>query len=294
MSSGSSATQLTGYSIRDLGVSDVVREVPSLGEIAEIESETPFSIPSSSMNSDLWRQMAERIEEARARPDSAGAVVTHGTDTMEETAFFLKLVLSTEKPVVLTEAMRPATALSADGPLNLLNAVSVAADPASRGRGVLVVMNGEIHGARDVTKTHSTSVETFRSPNGGPLGHVLGGRITYALRSDRPRAGSSPFSLADFSKGRPLPRVAVAYGHAEDDLFIPEAALASGCRGLVLAGCGHGTISGAVVEGLERWQEAGIVPARDFNPQKARILLQLALNRFCSDPRAIDRVFREC
>ncbi|MDL2059811.1 asparaginase [Mesosutterella sp. AGMB02718] len=317
VSSGSSPMQLTGYSIQGLGVEDVLGSIPGIDQVADIELLTLCSVSSSSITSGVWIDLARRIEQACSRPDLTGVVITHGTDTMEETAFFLNLVLKTDKPVVLTGAMRPATALSADGPLNLLNAIRVASCPLSAGRGVLVVLNGSIHGARDVTKAHPTAVETFQSRSAGPLGFVLGETVSYAMESTRPHTTGSLFSCGDFIDGRALPRVAVIYAHAEDDLFIPQAALQAGYQGLVHAGCGHGTISkameaellrviakgmvvvrasrtgsGCVIEGMERWQKAGIIPSRDFSPQKARILLQLALNRFGPDLKRIDEIFR--
>ena len=141
VSSGASATQMTGYSIQGLGVEDLLLAVPMLADVADVEAARVSNIDSSSMTSEVWLKLANAVEEALRREDVSGVVITHGTDTMEETAFFLNLVVKSEKPVVLTGAMRPATALSAEGPLNLLNAVRIASDPKAAGRGVLIALN---------------------------------------------------------------------------------------------------------------------------------------------------------
>lgn len=317
VSSGDSAAQMTGYSIRGLTVGDVIRAVPCLEDIADIEARTVCSIPSSSITSKIWIALAAQVEEACRRDDVAGVVVTHGTDTMEETAFFLNLVLKTAKPVVLTGAMRPATALSADGPINLLNAVRVAASPEALGKGVLIVMNGIIGGARDTTKTHTTAVDTFRGRDFGTFGYVIGGETAFFTASVRPHTLTSEFSLADFREDADLPRTALITAHAEEDVWTVQAALEAGVRGIVYAGCGHGTVSaametelvraaadgiavvrasrtgaGPVLDGLPRWQEAGFIPAGTLPPQKARILLQLGLHRFGPDRDALRHLFK--
>lgn len=318
VSSGSSATQLTGYSIKELTAADLIAAVPSLGEVAEVEVLPVCNIGSSNMNEALWVKLTCALEQALADPGVAGAVVTHGTDTMEETAFFLNLVLKTHKPVVLTGAMRPATALSADGPLNLYNAVRVAACPDSASRGVLIAMNGLILGARDTTKTNTLSVETFQGRDFGTFGYVTGPSIDYyvAAQSARRRTFGSEFRPTDFKDPENPPKVFILYAHAGEDGTLIRAAIEAGAQGLVYAGTGHGSIStkaeeallearsrgvvvvrasrtgsGPVLAGLARWQQAGIIPSGTLSPQKARILLELAIAKFGRDEAEIRRCF---
>lgn len=174
---GASAERTTEYAAGVLDVSELIRLVPGLEAVARIRGEQVANIDSSHMTNHVLLKLADRVADVANEEDVAGVVVTHGTDTMEETAYFLNLLIPTPKPVVLTGAMRPATALSADGPLNLLNAVTVAASEAARHKGVLVVMNDDIHAARFVTKTHTTSVAAFQSPDLGALCQILDGRV---------------------------------------------------------------------------------------------------------------------
>ena len=165
-----SASATVGYKAGELTVEQLIASVPGLDTLANLTGEQLCNIDSKDMQEDIWLQLARRIEKATDRDDVDGVVITHGTDTMEETAFFLQLTLQTDKPVVLTGAMRPATAISADGPMNLWQAVRVAADPDAGGRGVLVVMNGQIDAAGTVTKGNANTLQAFRSPGCGPLG----------------------------------------------------------------------------------------------------------------------------
>ena len=164
-----SGTQMTGYTAGAYSVADLLAGVPELGELAHISGEQLCNIDSSSITDVLLLRLAQRCNELLAQDDVDGVVITHGTDTMEETAFFLNLTVKSAKPVVIVGAMRPATAVSADGPLNIINAVKVAVDAASAGQGVLVMMNDEIYSGRDVTKTNTANVATFKATNGGPL-----------------------------------------------------------------------------------------------------------------------------
>ena len=320
VSSGASATQMTGYSIQGLTVTDLLGAVPSLSDVADVEAAQIANIDSSSMTSAVWLRLARAVEEAAAREDVTGIVITHGTDTLEETAYFLNLVLKTRKPVVLTGAMRPATALSAEGPLNLLNAVRVAAHPDAADKGVLIALNDTVGSARDMTKSHPTNVATFRGPDFGMVAMIAGARIDFLAAPLKAHTVNTPFTTAALeayveSHGA-LPRVDIVYSHADDDGLMVRAAREAGARGIVHAGTGNGSIhedtegaltdaakagilvvrasrvgSGAVVEGLARWQEAGFVPADSLNPQKARVLLQLALT-VTQDPAEVDALFR--
>ena len=296
-----SSTQLTGYTAGAYSVEDLLSSVPALGEIAQISGEQLCNIDSSSMTDELLLRLAQRCNELLAQEDVDGIVITHGTDTLEETAFFLNLTVQNAKPVVLVGSMRPATAVSADGPLNILNAVRVAACDASTGQGVLVVMNDEIYSGRDVTKTNTENVATFKAPNGGPLGFVVDGGVRYYYRSARPHTLQSEFVV---SKQTSLPRVDIIYTHVGEDRVFVDAACAAGAQGIVYAGSGMGSIhegaeqalaeaaargvvvvrssrtgSGLVTAGLERWQQAGFLHADNLNPQKTRLLLQLALTK---------------
>lgn len=308
VSSGESAVQMTGYSLKGLNVGDVLGTVPGLSDVAQLECREVSNIDSSSMTSAVWMKLAKEIMLMAARDDIAGVVVTHGTDTMEETAYFLSLVLKTHKPVVLTGAMRPATALSADGPLNLLNAVRVAADPDAEGRGVLIAFNDVICSARDAAKIHPTNAAAFRGPDLGMLGMIAGTHIEFIARTDKLHTMDTPFTVSSLetymAEYGELPRVDILYSHADDDGVLVKAALRAGAQGIVYAGTGNGSIPDAVepalcdaallgtavvrasrtgagmtVEGLDRWQKAGFIPAGTLTPQKARVLLQLALTR---------------
>ena len=294
-----SSTQLTGYKAGAYSVDDLLASVPALGELAQISGEQLCNIDSSSITDALLLRLAQRCNELLAQEDVDGVVITHGTDTMEETAFFLNLTVKSDKPVVLVGAMRPATAVSADGPLNIINAVKTAVCAESAGQGVLVVMNDEIYGGRDVMKTNTANVATFKSPNGGALGCIVGGEVRYYYRSVRPHTLATEFAI---SKVTALPRVDIIYAHLGQDRVLVDAACAAGARGLVYAGSGMGSIHGAVEAalaeavqsgvvvvrssrtgsgrvsaGLARWQEQGFLYADNLNPQKARLLLQLAL-----------------
>jgi L-asparaginase len=256
------------------------------------------NIASQDMSDGLWLSLARRVNVLLAREDTDGIVITHGTDTLEETAFFLHLVKQGPKPVVLTGAMRSATSLSADGPLNLFNSVAVAAHPAARGRGVMVVMNDAVHGARDVTKTHTTRLETFSSLSAGRLGTVHYGEVQF-LRSD-PR----PFEFFGLEGVETLPRVDVLVAHANFRGDLVDAAVEKGAKGIVVAGVGNGNLTAEGIEALARAVKKevvvvrstripegpvfrnheidddalGFVAAGHLKPAKARILLKLALH----------------
>jgi L-asparaginase len=265
------------------------------------------------MNEAVWRQLAARAQAAADDPAITGVVITHGTDTMEETGYFLNLVVRTAKPVVLVGAMRPATAISADGPMNLYNAVAVAAQPVSAGRGVLVVANDEIHFAREVAKTNTTQVGTFKSPNRGLAGLVHNGRLHFFGPTVRRHTADSEFAPLPVAA---LPRVDIIYAYAGLGPELIEAAVRAGARGLVIAGVGDGNMSapalaactaaaragvavvrasrtgGGVVErNIEVDDDAaGFVTAEELNPQKARVLLMLGLTR-TTDAAALQRLF---
>jgi L-asparaginase len=241
------------------------------------------------------RSLIHRI--TRDEPAVAGFVIAHGTATLEETAFFLNLTLATTQPVVLVGAQRPASALGTDAGMNLVNALRVAGSPAARGKGVLVMLNDEIHAARDVVKTSTYRVQTFRSVDFGALGQVDGDAVHFYRIPSRAHMPDTAFAGLDLTA---LPRVDIVYSYAGADGALVDAAVAAGARGIVSAGFApgsptpeqraafeHAAKSGVVVVQCSRatgrvaprrrLRESGIVAGEDFTPQKARILLMLAL-----------------
>ena len=297
--SGSSATN-SNYSAGQVAIGTLLDAVPAIKRIADVEGEQVVNIGSQDMSDEVWLVLAKRVNELLARADVNAVVITHGTDTMEETAFFLNLVVNSDKPVVLVGAMRPSTAISADGPANLYNAVVTAVSPASRDRGVLVCMNGRIYGADGVTKTNTTSVETFQSPNSGALGYIHNGKAMYY--SDCAKMGSVHFDISGLKK---LPKVGIAYGYANVQGDVVKMMIKNDYKGIVYAGVGNGNIHRNVFPELEKARKDGIMVVRSsrvptgattldaevddnkyqfvaswgLNPQKARVLLMLALTK---------------
>ena len=193
---GGSTMSLSEYTAGSLAGAQLVAAVPELSQFARVSAEQITNIGSSNMTFDVWRKLAERIDTLfAADAELAGVVITHGTSTIEETAYFLNLTVRHDRPVVLVGAQRPATALSADGPLNLVNAVRTAASPDSRGRGVLVVLNDEINAARDVTKSNTYRAETFRSGELGFLGYVDQDKVAYYRSPEKRHTVNSEFDL---------------------------------------------------------------------------------------------------
>jgi L-asparaginase len=239
--------------------------------------------------------------------------ITHGTDTMEETAYFLNLVVKSDKPVVLTGSMRPSTSLSADGPLNIYNAVGVASDPRAKGLGVLVVANDDIHGARAITKRHTTDVETFVSPEVGLIGVCLFDDREFGRKPLRGHTTATPFAV---KPGQTLPRVDIIYAHAGMSPDLIDGAVANGAKGLVIAGVGDGNMTTPALEAVKRAIAKGVVVVRstrvgegivrrnievdddkvgtvvskELNPAKSRVLLKLALTQ-ASDPKKVQELF---
>ena len=302
-----------GYQAAAFSIEALVGAVPQLATLARLEVEQVAALGSQDMNEAVWLKLATRTAAALADPDVAAVVITHGTDTMEETGYFLNLVVHSAKPVVLVGAMRPATEISADGPMNLYNAVAVAAHPDSRGRGVLVVANDEIHFAREVSKTNTTQVGTFRATDRGLAGLVHAGRLHLYAPPVRRHTTSSEFSV---DAATVLPRVDIVYAYAGMGRELIDAAVRAGAKGLVIAGVGDGNLNaaalsataaaaragvaivrssrtgGGVVErNLEvNDDELGFIAADELNPQKARVLLMLGLTR-TADPVALQAMF---
>lgn len=283
-----------------LSVEQMLARIPEAGEIAEVTAENVLQVGSPSIGPAEWLQLAQRINAlfSSARPPQ-GVVVTHGTATLEETAYFLHLTVKSERPVVVTGAMRPPSALGTDADLNLLDAIRLAACPEAAGRGVLTVLNNEIQSARDVTKSNAFRVDTFDSRDFGLLGYVdSDARVVFYRNVTRLHTTAAPF---DVRGKRGLPRVDIIYAYAGADGVLIDALRQHGTDGLVLAGFGGGSYPGAFFEAGKRAVQAGIpvvlatrstagrvimtpqkasagfIVSDDLLPQKARILLTLAL-----------------
>ena len=298
-SSAPDSTQLSDYKV-SAGVGELVAAVPGLGELADFEFEQVSNIESHEINDVVLSQIAMAVQGFCDRDDIDGVVITHGTDTLEETAFFLHLTIDTDKPVVLVGAMRPASALSADGPLNLFHAVVVATDPASKGRGVMVVMNDRIASARHVIKGHANGVDAFVPTEFGYLGLVFGRWVQYQSQIEMPHTANSvfkrSFNLSD------MPKVDVIYDHQGAGLHQYSASIQH-AKGIILAATGQGSLSPQASEGAQMAKDAGVMLVRStrvwqgvirgsvkdekfgtiagytLNPAKARILLRLAMSR---------------
>lgn len=312
---GAGSTGGYGYTSGQFKVKDLIQAVPNLDKLANLSGEQIANIGSQDMNDQVWLKLANRVNELLASPKVDGIVITHGTDTMEETAYFLDLVVKSRKPVVLVGSMRPATAISADGPANLYNAVAVAANPGARGRGVMVVINDEIHSARNVIKTNTTNVETFNSPNRGMAGVVNSGTINWYEPMDKKNTTQTEFSVKGLTE---LPRVDIVYAYANMDATLINAAIEAGAKGIVVAGVGDGNMTKPALDALAQAAAKGILVVRstrlptgmvmrnaevdddklgfvasgELNPAKSRVLAQLALTR-TNDPKRVQEMFRE-
>jgi L-asparaginase len=311
---GAAATDVqAGYTSGQVGVEQLLAAVPQAKKLASLKGEQISNIGSQDMNDEVWLKLARRINALAAMKDVDGIVITHGTDTIEESAYFLNLVCKTKKPIVLTAAMRPSTALSADGPLNFYNAVAVAADKDAVGRGVLVVVNDWIHGASSLTKTSTTAVQTFLSPVRGLIGTVAYGETEYYRGPVGKNTADSEFSL---DKVTTLPRVDIVMAYENMDGALIDAAVAAGAKGIVIAGVGNGNMTEGALKALSAQAKKGIVCVRssrvttgrvgrnvevdddkmgliaslEHNPQKARVLLRLALTQ-TSDVKQIQKYF---
>jgi L-asparaginase len=290
----------SGYTSGAVTIDAMLTAVPGIDKLATVKGEQVSNVGSQDMSFEILLKLAKRINELARDGKVDGFVITHGTDTMEESAYFLNLTVKTDKPVVMVGSMRPSTAVSADGPLNLYNAVAVAADPNAKGRGVLVVMNDQIHAAHSLTKTSTTAVETFMSPVRGVVGLTSYGKNEFFQTPTWKNTTRSEF---DVSKVNELPRVDVIFADADMSADLIDAAVANGAKGVVIAGVGNGNMNKASVDASSRAAKKGVIVVRssrvptgivgrnveldddklgfvasyELNPQKARILLALAL-----------------
>ena len=312
-----SRTDFANYSYqgRQLTIQEMLARVPEAHDLAQVTPEQVINVGSTEVYPNHWLTLANRINEQFSTDESAaGVAVTHGTATLEETAYFLNLTVLDRRPVVVTGAMRPPSAMGTDADNNLMDAIRIAACPDSAGRGALVVLNNEIQAARDVTKTDSYRVETFQSGHMGFLGYSdSDGQIVYYRRPDRRHTADSEFDLAGVDE---LPQVEIAYAYAGVSAVVIDALVEAGVNGIVAAGLGSGgspspfmaALRRAIAAGIpvvistqvstgrvlqtRRFVEEGYIVADNLHPKKARILLMLGLTR-TSDPAELQSMMLE-
>jgi L-asparaginase len=289
-----------GYTSGQVNIDAMINAIPEVKKIANLKGEQVSNVGSQDMSFEIMLKLAKLIDEYSAKPDVTGIVITHGTDTMEETAYFLNLVVKTDKPVVLVGSMRPSTAISADGPLNLYNGIAVAADPQAKGRGVLLVMNDWIQSAQNIVKVSTTAVQTFMSPLKGLIGTTAYGVSEFYRYPSSKFGAKSEFSVKGVTK---LPRVDIIYADVDMPADLIDASVERGAKGIIIAGVGNGNMPAAALEACSRASKKGVIVVRssrvatgnvgrnvevdddklglvaslDLNPQKSRILLSVAL-----------------
>lgn len=313
--SGATSTTTVGYTAAVAPVDALINNVPELKKVANVSGEQISQIASENMTTEVWLKLAKRVNQLLAQDDVDGIVITHGTDTLEETAYFLNLVVKSDKPVVLVGSMRPPTAMSADGMLNLYRSTILAGSKEAIGKGVLVMLNDTIHSGRDVTKTITDRVDTFRAPEIGPLGFFTGDQPVFYREPLRKHTKETVFDITYLNT---LPRVDIVYHYAGNTGAAVEAFVTAGAKGIVHAGTGNGSIGKLEYPAIEAAQKQGVVIVRsarvgngiiarngeanddkynfvasdNLNPQKARILLMLALTK-TDNPQVIQNMFWE-
>ncbi|CAN7584354.1 MULTISPECIES: asparaginase [Pseudomonas] len=312
---GASAANSATYQAAKVGIEQLIAAVPQLSELANVRGEQVMQIASESITNDNLLQLGRRVAELADSKDVDGIVITHGTDTLEETAYFLNLVEKTDKPIIVVGSMRPGTAMSADGMLNLYNAVAVASSKDARGKGVLVTMNDEIQSGRDVSKMINIKTEAFKSA-WGPLGMVVEGKSYWFRLPSKRHTMDSEFDIKNI-QSLPDVEIAYSYGNVSDTAY--KALAQSGAKAIIHAGTGNGSVSSRVVPALQALRKDGVqiirsshvnaggfvlrnaeqpddkydwVVAHDLNPQKARILAMVALTK-TNDSKELQRMFWE-
>ncbi|RON19389.1 asparaginase [Pseudomonas frederiksbergensis] len=312
---GASAANSATYQAAKVGIEQLIAGVPELSQVANVRGEQVMQIASESITNDNLLQLGRRVAELADSNDVDGIVITHGTDTLEETAYFLNLVEKTDKPIIVVGSMRPGTAMSADGMLNLYNAVAVASSKDARGKGVLVTMNDEIQSGRDVSKMINIKTEAFKSA-WGPLGMVVEGKSYWFRLPAKRHTMDSEFDIKTI-KSLPDVEIAYSYGNVSDTAY--KALAQSGAKAIIHAGTGNGSVSSRVVPALQALRKDGVqiirsshvnaggfvlrnaeqpddkydwVVAHDLNPQKARILAMVALTK-TNDSKELQRMFWE-
>jgi glutamin-(asparagin-)ase len=309
---GASALNSATYAAAKVPVDKLLAGLPELANVANVKGEQVSQIASESFTNDNLMKLGKRISALVKQADVDGIVVTHGTDTLEETAYFLNLVIRTSKPIVVVGSMRPGTSLSADGALNLFNAVSVAASKDAAGKGVLVTMNDELQSGRDVTKTINIKTEAFKS-QWGPLGMVVEGNNYWFRAPVKRHTAQSEFNIDEFEALAP---VDIVYGYGNVPRAAVDAVGKTGIKALIHAGTGNGSVADRVVPALQEVRAKGVqvvrssrvpegfvlrnaeqpddkydwVVAHDLNPQKARILAAVALTKNV-DSKELQRIF---
>lgn len=311
---GASAANSATYAAAKVPVDKLIAGLPEISKVANVKGEQTFQIASESFTNDNLLVLAKRVSALVKQSDVDGIVVTHGTDTLEETAYFLNLVVRTDKPIVVVGSMRPGTALSADGALNLFDAVNVAASKDAKGKGVLVTMNDEIQSGRDVAKAINIKTEAFKS-QWGPLGMIVEGKNYWFRAPVKRHTTQSEFNIDEITA---LPQVDIAYGYGNVPASTVEA-IGKGAKAIIHAGTGNGSVADRVVPALQKLRADGVqvirssrvntggfvlrnaeqpddkydwVVAHDLNPQKARILAMVALTKPLS-AADLQRVFWE-
>lgn len=311
---GQSAANTSSYTSAVVKVDDLVKAIPELAKIANVRSEQVAQLGSKSMTDAIMLKIAKRVNELLHTPDIDGVVVTHGTDTLEETSYLLNLTIKSDKPVVFAAAMRPSTALSADGPLNLFNAVILAGSKQAMGKGVLVSMDDNIFTARDIAKTNTFKTDTFRSPY-GPLGYIAEGRPYFYRLPARPHTTQTEFDIAQIDA---LPKVDIVYGYANIDRTAYDAFVKAGAQAIINAGTGNANFNDNVLPAVADVRKAGVfvvrtsrvgsgtqyranfpddekngwINADDESPQHARILMALGLTK-TRDLDALRAIFQK-
>lgn len=312
---GASATNSATYQAAKVGIEQLIAGIPELSKLANVRGEQVMQIASESITNDNLLQLGRRVSELADSKDVDGIVITHGTDTLEETAYFLNLVEKTDKPIIVVGSMRPGTAMSADGMLNLYNAVAVASSKEAHGKGVLVTMNDEIQSGRDVSKMINIKTEAFKSP-WGPLGMVVEGKSYWFRLPAKRHTMDSEFDIKNI-KSLPDVEIAYSYGNVDDTAY--KALAQAGAKAIIHAGTGNGSVSSRVVPSLQALRKDGVqiirsshvnaggfvlrnaeqpddkydwVVAHDLNPQKARILAMVALTK-TNDSKELQRMFWE-
>ena len=296
------AANSSKYSSAQISIENLIPTISGINKLANISGEQLLSVGSQNIDDGAWLKISKRVNGLLGQSNVDGVVVAHGTDTLEETAYFLNLTVKSSKPVVMVGSMRPSTALGADGAINLYNAVALATDAQAHNKGVLVVMADKIFAARDVSKINASSIEAFAAPNCSAIGHIHYGKAQIYYQPLRIHTSKSQFDVDNVPS---LPKVDIIYMHSEFDDNIIDFLVESQTKAIVLASFGDGNVSENVLQKLISAREKGVliikssrsgagfveanieidddkhgfVAADNLNPQKARILTKLALTK---------------
>lgn len=310
----SESSTSSSYNSGKVDISTIIKSIPNINKLANISAEQIFQVGSQDMNDDLLIQLAKKVDEVISKRSIDAVVITHGTDTMEETAYFLNLVIKTKKPIILVGAMRPSTALSADGSLNVYNAVALATSSEAKEHGVLIAMNDNIYNARDVRKFNTTNVNAFVDDNFGKIGTVYFGDVDISRKSLKKHSYQSQFKI---SKIKNLPKVDIIYAHTNFDDGVIDYYINSGSKAIILAGVGDGNIDKDTINKLAKASQKGIyiirssrvssgkiirnseieddkhsfITANNLTPQKARILAKVALTSKIKNYQELQEIF---